>query len=136
MDPGRRTSRWFSDLGGLLSSLARATQIRPTEERAKMAPRRIVCPECGASVKSARTVAEGQRVRCPECRAVLTAGEEEARGKGGGSSSKLILLLGGLFLLLLLGSAGVGVYYLLAVGGGGPANSGGGPGTPVTRADL
>jgi hypothetical protein len=109
-----------------------------------MAANRILCPECGAPVRSADPFVEGQRVRCPDCRAVFTPddlAESPARSRASGRNREQtgkgnllpVLLIGGLVGgALLLGCAGVGIYFL--VGRGGSDTPGGS--TPVTQADL
>ena len=48
-----------------------------------MALERIVCPECGKTMRPAKPVAEGQRVRCGGCQGVFVARSEEAPEGGG-----------------------------------------------------
>jgi hypothetical protein len=112
-------------------------------ERFPMDKTQLRCPSCGASTKPARPVAERQRLRCGRCGTVFRAGgpgggdadevsTRRAVKKGKSSTGLLLILAIGGGVLLLVG-AGVAVLVIILMPEDG---DNGGPGAPVTAADL
>jgi hypothetical protein len=73
----------------------------------------IVCPHCGAPLKSVRGVRVGRQITCPKCATAFTVRPEDAGAAGGVDGERLALVVCGAVLYLLGGAALAGYCFWL-----------------------
>src|SRR5262249_56868811 len=91
------------------AAVAQPPPDRPVLGGAAMSTAAVTCPECNASVRSARPFAPGELVRCPECANHFTP-EENAVPPSSFAGAGFFLCLAGA--LLLGGGIVAGAFHL------------------------
>ena len=74
---------------------------------------KLVCPHCGAPLKSVRGIRVGRQITCPKCATAFTVRPEDVGPAGGVDGERLALVVCGVVLYLLGGAALAGYCFWL-----------------------
>ena len=74
---------------------------------------KLLCPKCGASMKSAKGVRIGRTIKCPKCQAPFTVRPEDAEQAASVNAARLLLILS--VALLYMSGGALLAYYCFAL---------------------